>query len=137
MFKRKQKAPLKYNTSFTNITLPAMPGLLLEVSCQVRGYPIPNLKWIVDGVNYNERKFEILNDEPFVINIPDKNASLVNNILVMKIDSPKKPIKYECILNDNITIRTNYIEIIGNAQERIKKSYFGPYTFLTPGLDFL
>jgi hypothetical protein len=71
------------------------------------------LKWFINGVNYNERKFEILTDEPFVINITDKNTSLTNNILVMKIDNSKKMAKYECVLNDNITIRQHYIEITG------------------------
>ena len=71
------------------------------------------MKWFINGVNYNERKFEILTDEPFVINITDKNTSLTNNILVMKIDNSKKMAKYECVLNDNITIRQHYIEITG------------------------
>ncbi len=90
-----------------------MPGLLLEVSCQVSGNPMPNVKWLVDGVNYNDRKLEELTDEPFVISISNYNSSLVNNILVMKMDVPKKAVKYECILNDNITVRQNYIEILG------------------------
>ena len=84
------------------------------MSCQVSGNPIPNLKWVIDGVNYNEKKFEMLTDEPFVINITEKNASIINNILVMKIDNARRSAKYECILNDNITIRKNFIEIIGN-----------------------
>ena len=56
----------------------------------------------------------MLTDEPFIINITDKNNSYVNNILVMKVDSARKQAKYECVLNDNITIRRNFIEIIGN-----------------------
>lgn len=104
--------PLKYNTSFSNITLPEMPGILLEISCKVHGNPLPNLKWLIDGVNFNEKTFQHLNDEPFVINITDRNGSLINNILVMKIDHVSKLSKYECILNDNITVIRNYIEII-------------------------
>ena len=75
---------------------------------------MPNLKWVIDGVNYNEKKFEMLTDEPFVINITDKNASIINNILVMKIDTARRVGKYECILNNNVTIRKNFIEIVGN-----------------------
>lgn len=94
--------------------MPAIPGLLLEVSCQVSGYPMPKLKWIIDGVNYNEKKFEMLTDEPFVINLAEKNASIMNNILVMKMDNSRRVAKYECILNDNITIKKHFIEIMGN-----------------------
>ena len=79
---------------------------------------MPNLKWVIDGVNYNEKKFEMLTDEPFVINITDKNASIINNILVMKIDTARRVSKYECILDNNVTIRRNFIEIVGNFKTK-------------------
>ena len=37
---------------------------------------------------------------------------MVNNILVMKIDNPKKLAKYECVLNDSIVIRQHYVQVI-------------------------
>lgn len=73
-----------------------------------------SLKWLVDGVNYNEKTaLKLIPDEPFVINITDQNEAATHNILVMKIDYAKQAAKYECILNDNITVKSYYIEIIG------------------------
>ena len=94
-----------------------MPGLILELSCQVRGEPMPNLTWLIDGINYNKAYEDIQMDSLFVIQLADTNNSLVNNELIMKIDDAQKQSKFECILNenvnDNLTIRKNFIEIIG------------------------
>ena len=75
--------------------------------------PEPNIKWLIDGVNYSIKKFEYLTDEPFVINITYRNSTQINHILVMKTDNQRNLSKYECILNDNITIRQHYIKVIG------------------------
>ena len=105
--------PLKYNVSSGNVTLPAVPGLIFELSCRVSGNPMPTLKWLIDGVNYSDRKFETLTDEPFVINITNKNASAVlNHILIMKIDARRPVARYQCVLNDTIAVRDHYIEIV-------------------------
>ena len=68
---------------------------------------------MIDGVNYSTKKFEFLTDEPFVINITYRNTSQLNHILVMKTDNARNLSKYECILNDNTTIRQHFIKVIG------------------------
>jgi hypothetical protein len=73
---------------------------------------LPKLKWLVNGENYSEKKLEILTDEPFVLSLVYKNGTLLNHILVMKMDNPRKLIKYECILNDNVTIREHFVQVI-------------------------
>ena len=98
--------------SYSNITVPTIPGLLFELSCQVSGNPRPRIKWLIDGVNYSEKKFETFTDEPFVINITFMDTWHMNHILVFKMDNKRKQAKYECILNDNITIREHYINVI-------------------------
>ena len=75
--------------------------------------PRPKLKWLIDGVNYSEKKFEAFTDEPFVINITYVDNWLMNHILVFKMDNPRRLAKYECILNDEITIREHFIQILG------------------------
>ena len=37
----------------------------------------------------------------------------MNHILVFKMDNPRRLAKYECILNDEITIREHFIQILG------------------------
>lgn len=104
--------PIAYNVSYSNITVPTIPGLLFELSCQVSGNPRPRIKWLIDGVNYSEKKFESFTDEPFVINITFRDTWHMNHILVFKMDNQRQLAKYECILNDNITIREHYIKVI-------------------------
>ena len=92
----------------------------------VYGTQDANIKWLIDGVNYSNRKFEFLTDEPFVINITYKNSSQLNHILVMKTDNARNLSKFECILNDNITIRQHYIKILDvkpKLSVEIDKSY--------------
>ena len=92
--------------------MPTIPGLLFELSCQVTGNPRPKIKWLIDGVNYSEKKFESFTDEPFVINITFLDNWSMNHILVFKMDNPRTVSKYECILNDNITIRRHFIKVV-------------------------
>ena len=101
--------------------MPAIPGLLLEIGCQAYGNPLPKLKWLVDGVDYNNKNLTVLSDEPFVINIDDKNNSLSENILIMKIDHSRPLTKYECILNDNQTVREHFIQIYGKIRLIVRK----------------
>ncbi len=103
---------MAYNVSYSNITVPTIPGLLFELSCQVSGNPRPRIKWLIDGVNYSEKKFESFTDEPFVINITFMDTWHMNHILVFKMDNKRNLAKYECILNDNVTIREHYIKVI-------------------------
>lgn len=103
---------MKYEPVKSNITLPTIPGLLLEISCVVSGNPEPSIKWLIDGVNYSNKKFEFLTDDPFVINIANRNSSQINHILVMRTDNQRNLSKYECILNDNVTIREHYIRVV-------------------------
>jgi hypothetical protein len=98
--------------SYSNITVPTIPGLLFELSCQVSGNPRPKIKWLIDGINYSEKKFETFTDEPFVINITFIDTWQMNHILVFKMDNKRKEAKYECILNDKITVRKHYIKVI-------------------------
>jgi hypothetical protein len=79
-----------------------------------------SVKWLIDGVDFNDKiSFKQITDDPFVINITDPNDSSIHNILVMKIDTPRKLAKYECILNDNIVVKSHFIEIIGNLHKRL------------------
>lgn len=85
---------------------------------------INSLKWLIDGVNYNDKNIFPETDEPFIINIKDMNNTFVNNILVMNIGNVKPVSKYECILNDNVTVRTHFITIIGNYKHNQKTAVF-------------
>lgn len=100
--------------------MPTIPGLILEIACQVKGSTIKSLKWLVDGVNYNDKKIsQTASHDPFVVSIEDKNNSLVNNLLVIRMDYSRPVSKFECILNDNITVRTHYLEILGKYDDCI------------------
>ena len=107
---------LRYNTSKTNITLPTVPGLLFELACKVEGSASARLAWLVDGLDYNEKTFEMLNDEPFVINIGDKNASATTSILVMKLDTARPAAKYQCWLNRTQLVREHFIQVVGMCE---------------------
>lgn len=84
--------------------------------------PINSVKWLIDGVNFNEKNsFKQITDDPFVINITDPNDASLHNILVMKIDNPRKLAKYECVLNEDTVVKSHYIEIIGKLDNLLIK----------------
>ena len=74
---------------------------------------MPKIKWLIDNENYSEKEMGTLTNEPFVIDITDKNSkNTLNHILIMKIDGERKLAKYECIVNDTLIVRRHFIRII-------------------------
>lgn len=116
------KGPLTYEKTVGNISLPTVPGLLLELNCQVSGQPINSVQWLIDGVSLDDEQSKEnepsdITDKPFLINITDPKDASLHAILVMKIDTAKKPAKYECLLNDQIVVRSHFIEIVEQKPE--------------------